>query len=115
MAISEVVKITSKGQLTLPIEIRKELSLDKDSHLYVAKLGNIIVMKRVEELSLDEISKILRSLAKERGITRDFLVKEVEKVKEKLLEERHVARAPKTFDTISKSSLVKEATIVRVS
>jgi bifunctional DNA-binding transcriptional regulator/antitoxin component of YhaV-PrlF toxin-antitoxin module len=90
MAISEVVKITSKGQLTLPIEIRKELSLGKDSHLYVARLGNIIVMKRVDELSLDEISRILRSLAKEKGITRVFLMKEVEKVKEKLLEERHV-------------------------
>jgi bifunctional DNA-binding transcriptional regulator/antitoxin component of YhaV-PrlF toxin-antitoxin module len=90
MAISEVVKITSKGQLTLPIEIRKELSLDKDSYLYVTKVGSIIVMKRVDKLSLDEISTILQGLAEERGITRNLLMKEVEKAKEKLLEDRHV-------------------------
>ena len=90
MAISEVVKITSKGQLTLPIEIRKELSLEKDSYLYVTKVGSIIVMKRVDKLSLDEISTILQSLAKERGITKNSLMKEVERAKEELLEEKHV-------------------------
>lgn len=68
---------------------KKELSLDKDSHIYVTKLGKIIVIKRVDEISLDEISTILQSLAKEKGITRNFLVKEVERAKEKLLEERH--------------------------
>lgn len=89
MAISEVIKITSKGQLTLPIDIRKELSLDKDSYLYVTKVGSVVVMKKVEKLSLDEISTILQSLAEERGITRNFLMKEVERAKKQLQEEKH--------------------------
>ena len=56
MATSEVVKITSKGQFTLPVEIRRDLSLGKGSYLYVTKVGRLIVMKKVDELSLDEIS-----------------------------------------------------------
>jgi bifunctional DNA-binding transcriptional regulator/antitoxin component of YhaV-PrlF toxin-antitoxin module len=89
MATSEVVKITSKGQLTLPVEIRRDLSLGKDNYLYVTKVGGLIVMKKVDELSLDEISMILQSLAKERGITRSLLMKEVERARAKLLEEKY--------------------------
>jgi len=89
MATSEVVKITSKGQFTLPVEIRRDLSLGKGSYLYVTKVGRLIVMKKVDELSLDEISTILRSLAKERGVTRSLLMKEVEGARAKLLEEKY--------------------------
>jgi len=89
MAASEVVKVTSKGQLTLPVEIRRELSLGKDSYLYVTKLGRLIVMKKVDELSLDDISAILESLAKKSGVTRSLLMKEVERAREKLREEKH--------------------------
>lgn len=69
MAASQVVKITSKGQFTLPVEIRRELSLDKDSYVYVTKLGRLIVIKKVEELSLDDISAILEPLAKRSRLT----------------------------------------------
>ena len=84
MAVSEVVKITSKGQFTLPVEIRRDLSLVKDSYLYVTRLGRLIVMKKVNELSLDDISATLQTLAKKRGITRDLLMRDVEKAREKL-------------------------------
>ncbi len=40
IATSEVVKMTSKGQFTLPIEIRRDLSLNKDNYLYVTKVGH---------------------------------------------------------------------------
>jgi len=89
MSVREVVKVTSKGQLTLPVEIRRGLSLDKDSYLYVTKLGALIVMKKVEDLTLDEVSRILQSLAKERGITKQLLMKEVERVRKQLMEEKH--------------------------
>ena len=84
MAVSEMVKITSKGQFTLPVEIRRDLSLGKDSYLYVTRLGRLIVMKKVNELSLDDISATLQTLAKKRGITRDLLMRDVEKAREKL-------------------------------
>jgi bifunctional DNA-binding transcriptional regulator/antitoxin component of YhaV-PrlF toxin-antitoxin module len=89
MAVSEVVKITSKGQFTLPVEIRRHLAPGKASYVYVTRLGRLIVMKKVDELSLDDISTILQSLAKKNGLTRRLLVREVEKAREKLREEKH--------------------------
>ena len=89
MIVSEVVKITSKGQFTLPVEIRRDLSLGKDSYLYVTRLGRLIVMKKVNELSLDDVSATLQTLARKRGITRDLLMRDVEKAREKLREEKH--------------------------
>lgn len=90
MAVSEVIKVTSKGQLTLPVAIRRDLALREDSYLYVAKVGRLIVLKKVDELTLDEISTILQELAKEKGITRQLLVTEAEKARERLREERLV-------------------------
>jgi bifunctional DNA-binding transcriptional regulator/antitoxin component of YhaV-PrlF toxin-antitoxin module len=88
VAASQVVKITSKGQFTLPVEIRRELSLGKDSHVYVTKLGRLIVIKKVEELSLDDISAILEPLAKRSGLTRRILMEDIEKAREKMLGEK---------------------------
>ena len=89
MAIREIVKVTSKGQLTLPSEVRRTLSLGKGSYLYVTRVGKLIVMKKVGELTLDEISAILQRSARQRGLTRELLMQEVEKAREELLEERY--------------------------
>jgi bifunctional DNA-binding transcriptional regulator/antitoxin component of YhaV-PrlF toxin-antitoxin module len=89
MTVNEVVKITSKGQFTLPVKIRRDLSLGKDSYLYVTRLGRLIVMKKVNELSLDDISANLQTLAKKSGITRDLFMRDIERAREKLREERH--------------------------
>lgn len=83
-----MVKITSKGQFTLPVEIRRDLSLGKDSHVYVTKLGHLIVIKKVDELSLDDISAILEPLAKRSGVTRRILMKDIERAREKMLGEK---------------------------
>ena len=88
MAASQVVKISSKGQFTLPVEMRRELSLGKDSHVYVTKLGRLIVIKKVEELSLADISAILEPLAKGSGLTRRILMDDIEKARGKMLGEK---------------------------
>jgi len=89
VAASQVVKITSKGQFTLPVGIRRDLSLGKDSHVYVTKLGRLIVIKKVDELSLDDISAILEPLAKRSGVTRRILMKDIERAREKMLGQKH--------------------------
>ena len=94
MALSEgeIVKVTSKGQITIPAKIRRGLSLDRDSYLYVARAGRLLVMRKVDELSLDEISAVLEAVAEERGVTKKLLLHEAEKARERLMEERN-ARA----------------------
>jgi AbrB family looped-hinge helix DNA binding protein len=77
----EIVKVTSKGQLTIPARIRGESGMDEGSHIYMKSLGNMVIMKKVDDLTLDEISAILEAIASEKGITRALLSKEVDRVR----------------------------------
>jgi AbrB family looped-hinge helix DNA binding protein len=86
----EIIKVTSKGQITIPAKIRRALSLDRDSYLYLTRAGRLLVMRKVDELSLDEISAVLEAVAEERGVTRELLFEEAEKARERLMEERDV-------------------------
>lgn len=85
----EIVKITSKGQLTVPASIRKEVGLRRGSYIYMKPLGKLVVMKRVDDLSLDEISSILQEVARERGVTKVLLAKDIERVRSELWKERY--------------------------
>ena len=84
----EIVKVTSKGQLTIPAGIRGEAGLRKGSYVYVSSIGGVIVMKKIDELSLDEISTILREVARQKGVTKALLAKHVERVRSQLWKEK---------------------------
>jgi len=84
----EIIKVTSKGQITIPAKIRKALSLDRGSYLYVTRAERLLVMRKVDDLSLDEISAVLGVVAEERGVTRELLVEGVERARERLMGER---------------------------
>lgn len=90
MSEGEIIKVTSKGQITIPAKIRRALSLDRDSYLYVTRAGGLLVMRKVDELSLDEISAVLEAVAEDRGVTRELLFEEAERARERLMEERNV-------------------------
>ncbi len=79
ICMTEVVKVTSKGQITLPIEIRKAIGLDKDSYLLVEQVGNYVLMKKAE-VRMKEIQKIFSKEAKRKGITKKQLMKALKKV-----------------------------------
>jgi len=81
MATEEIVKVTSKGQFTIPADIRRELKLDDGSYVYVKAVGKIIVMSKVDDIDLREISTILGEIAKDKGWTRAILQREVEKAR----------------------------------
>ncbi|AGL03560.1 AbrB/MazE/SpoVT family DNA-binding domain-containing protein [Desulfoscipio gibsoniae] len=48
---AELVKLTSKGQLTLPKEYRDKLRLEKGSHLSVSVKGDTLMLKKVYEVA----------------------------------------------------------------
>ena len=79
ICMTEVVKVTSKGQITLPIEIRKAIGLDKDSYLLVEQVGNYVLMKKAE-VRMKEIQKIFSKDARRKGITKKQLLKALRKV-----------------------------------
>ena len=73
--MAEVIKVTSKGQVTLPADIRKKLHISKDTYIAVDIIGDYIIMKKVG-LKLKELSEIIQKNVKEKGVTK----KEIEKV-----------------------------------
>lgn len=85
----EIVKVTSKGQLTIPASIRGEVGLNRGSYIYMKSLGRLVVMKKVDDLSLDEISSILQEVAREKGVTKALLAKDVERVRSELWKEKY--------------------------
>jgi AbrB family looped-hinge helix DNA binding protein len=84
----EIVKVTTKGQITLPARIRRSLNIRDDSHLYVAQTGDLVVMKRVDELTLSDITGIFERLAAEKGVTGEILGVEVEEQRKRTVAEK---------------------------
>ena len=72
----ELAKITSKGQITLPISIRRELNLKEgDKVAFIEKDGNYILVNPVS-LAIDELRKSFDGEAERVGLkTEDDVVK----------------------------------------
>jgi AbrB family looped-hinge helix DNA binding protein len=43
----KVVKVTSKGQVTIPVELRAAMGIDEDTYLEVSEVDNEIRLKKV--------------------------------------------------------------------
>jgi AbrB family looped-hinge helix DNA binding protein len=43
----KVIKVTSKGQVTIPVELREALGIDKDSYLEVSEADSEIRLRRL--------------------------------------------------------------------
>lgn len=72
----ELAKITSKGQITLPISIRRVLNLKEgDKVAFIEKDGNYIVVNPVS-LAIDEVRKDFDGEAERLGLeTEEDVVK----------------------------------------
>lgn len=68
----ELTKMTTKGQVVIPSEIRKQLGLEEGNQLAVSMLGDLVVMKKVAVpdlmKELDRLTKWGSAFAREAGI-----------------------------------------------
>jgi AbrB family looped-hinge helix DNA binding protein len=81
--VEAVVKITSKGQLTLPAEIRKSLKIGEGDYLYVTEAGGLILMKRIG-VDPKEILDTFQRAAREIGLNRrelNLVIREIRRAK----------------------------------
>ena len=81
--VEAVVKVTSKGQLTLPVGIRGDLNIGEDDYLYVTEAGGLILMKRIG-VDPKEILNAFQRAAKEVGLTKKELnlaIREIKRAK----------------------------------
>ena len=55
--MGDITKVSSKGQVVIPREIREQLGLKEGDSLQIEKVGDLVVLKKIE---LDSLAKELR-------------------------------------------------------
>lgn len=83
----EVARVTSKGQVTLPVSIRKKLGLGKGSRLLFLEEGREV--RLIAGGDLERRFAVFEKRAEELGLTRDKVRALVKEAKERLWKEHH--------------------------
>lgn len=86
----ELAKITAKGQITIPIHIRKKLNLkDGDKVVFIEENGRVI-MENSTKVALREVQEEFKGEAERLGLkTEDDSINLVKQVRKEMWEERH--------------------------
>jgi antitoxin PrlF len=74
--IEDVIKVSSKGQIVIPREIRKKLGVKAGEKLLVLTRDGDILLRKAKDLSLDEMAERIDKVTKEECIDVDKLVAE---------------------------------------
>ena len=85
----DVARISVKGQVTIPIEIRKKLGLKEGDKVVFMEQGNNIVILNSNRLAFEEFQQAMDGVAEQAGITSEQdVVDLVKDVRQKMWEER---------------------------
>ena len=74
--IEDIIKVSAKGQIVIPREIRKKLGVKAGEKLLVLTCKGDIVLRKTKEASLEEIAKKIQTVIDEESIDVDTLVAE---------------------------------------
>jgi len=78
----ELTKVSQKGQVVIPQEIREKLGIKTGTRLAVFGAGDTVILKKIYIPSLEEeflkVAQETIAIAKKRGVTEDDVQKEVE-------------------------------------
>jgi antitoxin PrlF len=72
----QVVKVSTKGQIVIPKDVRKRFGITPGKKLLVAVGRNEILLRKVEEVPLEEVSKRVSKIARKEGLDVEALVEE---------------------------------------
>jgi AbrB family looped-hinge helix DNA binding protein len=76
MQAEGIVKVSTKGQIVIPKDVRKRFGITPGKKLLMAVGKNEILLRKVEEVPLEQISERLGKIAKKRSLDVDALVDE---------------------------------------
>jgi AbrB family looped-hinge helix DNA binding protein len=76
MQVEDVVLVSSKGQIVLPKRIRQRLGIEPGKKLLVATYNDSILLKKLEDISLEEVSERTSKVVEEERIDVSTLVDE---------------------------------------
>lgn len=86
----EIAKITSKGQITIPIEIRRKLNLKDGDKVIFIERGDHIIFANAANTAFLNIQKAFEGEAEKAGIDNiEDVVDMVNEVREEMWEERY--------------------------
>ena len=84
----KLVRVRSRGQLTIPQDMREALSLDESTGLNIFRVGKVLILspKRLQRASL---AKEVEREMKRRGLTLKDLISDLRAQREKYLAEAY--------------------------
>ena len=86
----ELAKITAKGQITIPVQIRKMLSLKDGDKVVFMTDGGKVVMENSARLAIREAQEAFAGLAEELGLkTEEDVIALVKEVRKEIWEKNH--------------------------
>jgi AbrB family looped-hinge helix DNA binding protein len=74
--IEDIIKVSAKGQIVIPREVRKKLGVKAGEKLLVITRDGDILLRKTKELSLDDVGERIDKVVKEERIDVDKLVAE---------------------------------------
>jgi len=86
MAAISTTKMSSKGQIVIPEEIRKLLGLKAGSQFVVVGENGVVILKTISPPSMEEFDELIREarrLARQAGLRRSDIVDAISKVRAK--------------------------------
>ena len=58
----EITKISSKGQIVIPLKIRNELGIDEGSMVAIEKVNDMAVIKKMDTDLIEQIKRSLEDI-----------------------------------------------------
>ncbi len=79
-------KLSSKGQIVIPEEIREQMGMHVGDQFVVVAENDIVILKTIVKPKISELSglvKKVRKAAKEAGVTKSDVVKAIKEARKK--------------------------------
>ena len=78
----EIGKISSRGQISIPSEIREKMGLEEGMKVLFVLENDTLLIKRITQRSFAEITKPLKEAAKKSGMKEEDVTKIVHRFRE---------------------------------
>jgi AbrB family looped-hinge helix DNA binding protein len=90
----DVSRVTSKGQVTIPVEMRRKLGIKDGDKVVFIEEGSRIVIANAAMVALKEVQEVFSGEAKRLGLRDEQdVVDMVKEVRREMWEERHGGNA----------------------
>lgn len=92
MGVSKLSKVQEKGQVTIPVEIRRKWNLEKGDLVAFVETEHGVMISPREAVAVEALDRIGQAL-KERGISLEEMIEDGREIRGQLLDEAYGIKA----------------------